>query len=122
MFRCWAGACMQPGHTGAAELCHHSAPCQWQVRTIDQQRILGEFVPMVVNGCQGRSWNVIRELKRKNVVACSTAHIWTGDKWQQSPDQDYDEQPQTWLPLNFNDQGDPLPLEYVDRFTLDVAV
>lgn len=77
---------------------------------------------MVVNDWQDRPWNVIGELKRKNVAACSTAHIWTGDKWQQAPDQDYDEQPQTWLPLNFNDQGDPLPLEYVDRFTLDVAV
>lgn len=51
----------------------------------------------------------------------SSAYIWTGDKWQQSPNGMYDEQPQTWLPLEFD--GDTLlPLKYVDTFTLDVAV
>eukprot|EP00039_Didymoeca_costata_P021218 m.343814 g.343814 ORF g.343814 m.343814 type:complete len:382 (-) comp23381_c0_seq1:31-1176(-) len=50
----------------------------------------------------------------------STAYIWTGDKWQQSPNGKFDEQPQTWLPLEFD--GDTiLPLKYVDSFTLDVA-
>jgi hypothetical protein len=34
----------------------------------------------------------------------------------------YDLQPQTWLPLNFNDAGDVLPLQWVDTFELDVAV
>lgn len=51
----------------------------------------------------------------------TTAHVWTGDRWQQSPDGMFDEQPQTWLPLAFD--GDRLlPLRYVDEFTLDVAV
>lgn len=45
-----------------------------------------------------------------------------GDKWQQSPDKDYDEQPQTWLPLSFDADGMLRPLEYVRTFTLDVAV
>lgn len=50
----------------------------------------------------------------------TTAMIWTGDRWQQSPDGMFDKQPQTWLPLNFD--GDAiLPLKYVDSFTLDVA-
>jgi len=52
----------------------------------------------------------------------STQLVWTGDKWQQSPDNDYDEQPQTWLPLLFDGGGAVLPLRYVDTFTLDVAV
>ena len=48
------------------------------------------------------------------------AYIWTGDKWQQAPNQKYGEQPQTWLPLEFD--GDTLlPFKYVDTFTLDVA-
>lgn len=55
------------------------------------------------------------------LVDGSSAFVWTGDKWQQSPDGLYDEQPQTWLPLTFD--GDTiLPLTYVDTFTLDVAV
>jgi len=52
----------------------------------------------------------------------STAHIWTGDRWQQSRDKDYDEQPQTWLPLEFDAGGNVLPLKMVDEFVLDVAV
>jgi len=51
----------------------------------------------------------------------SSSLVWTGDKWQTSPDGEYDEQPQTWLPLRF--AGDALlPLEFVDSFTLDVDV
>ena len=52
----------------------------------------------------------------------SSAYVWTGDKWQQSPNQKYDEQPQTWLPLAFDSDGDILPLKAVDRFELDVAL
>jgi len=49
-----------------------------------------------------------------------TAMVWTGDRWQQSPNKMYDEQPQTWLPLTFD--GDAIaPLEWVDAFSLDVA-
>jgi hypothetical protein len=48
--------------------------------------------------------------------------VWTGDKWQQSPDKKYDEQPQTWLPIEFDADGNMLPFKYVDTFTLDVAV
>jgi hypothetical protein len=50
----------------------------------------------------------------------TTAFVWTGDKWQTSPNGKYDEQPQTWLPLSFD--GDTIqPLAYVDSFSLDVA-
>ena len=53
------------------------------------------------------------------LVSGDVAFIWTGDRWQQSPDGNYDEQPQTWFPLTFN--GDTiLPLEWVDEFTLDI--
>jgi hypothetical protein len=50
------------------------------------------------------------------------AHVWTGDRWQQSPDGTYAEQPQTWLPLLFDDAGGIMPLAWVDNFTLDVLV
>ena len=51
----------------------------------------------------------------------SSAWVWTGDRWQQSPDGTYAEQPQTWLPLYFDDAGGIIPLQWVDEFTLDVA-
>ena len=41
---------------------------------------------------------------------------------QTSPDGSYDEQPQTWLPLTFDASGDIEQLQYVDSFSLDVAV
>lgn len=49
------------------------------------------------------------------------AYIWTGDKWQQSPDHMFDLQPQTWLPLSFDADGAIQPLQYVDSFQLDIA-
>ena len=75
----------------------------------------------------GKACNPVTQAQQNYVIAValangSTAHIWTGDRWQQSPDKDYDEQPQTWLPLSFSPSGELLPLKYVDRFTLDVAV
>jgi hypothetical protein len=55
------------------------------------------------------------------LVSGETAFVWTGDKWQQSPNGMYDQQPQTWLPLEFD--GDTIkPLRFVDTFTLDVSV
>ena len=52
----------------------------------------------------------------------TTQLVWTGDRWQQSPDRMYDQQPQTWLPLVFDESGTILPLKWVDNFTLDVAL
>jgi hypothetical protein len=54
----------------------------------------------------------------------SSAWVWTGDKWQQSPDGMYDQQPQTWLLLEWGGANgeELLPFRYVDNFTLDVAV
>jgi len=50
------------------------------------------------------------------------SYLILGDKWQQSPDGKFDEQPQTWLPLHFDSTGSLLPLQMVDSFELDVAV
>ena len=50
-----------------------------------------------------------------------TAHVWTGDKWQQAPNGRYAQQPQTLVLLDF--EGDTLlPFTFRDNFTLDVAV
>ena len=50
-----------------------------------------------------------------------SALVWTGDRWQQSPDGTYAQQPQTWLPLSFDGSGAIAPLAWVDSFELDVA-
>lgn len=56
------------------------------------------------------------------LVGGGTGFVWTGDKWQQSPNKMYDQQPQTWLPLTFNATGGLQQLQYVDTFSLDVDV
>ena len=55
------------------------------------------------------------------LVDGSVQLVWTGDRWQTAPDGKYDEQPQTWLPLTFDNDA-IVPLAYVDSFTLDVDV
>jgi hypothetical protein len=75
----------------------------------------------------GKVCNPITQSQQNYVITVpltngESAFIWTGDKWQQSPDKDYDEQPQVWLPLSFDADGSLLPLAFVDTFTLDVAV
>ena len=74
----------------------------------------------------GEVCNPVTQAQQNFVVEVPLANgsstlVWTGDKWQQSPDKAFDKQPQTWLPLYF--AGDTLlPLRYVDNFTLDVAL
>lgn len=52
----------------------------------------------------------------------STAYVWTGDRWQQSPDHMYDSQPQTWVVLEFDGDGRVLPMNVQETFELDIAV
>jgi hypothetical protein len=75
----------------------------------------------------GQVCNPVTQAQQNYVITVpladgSDAYVWTGDKWQQSPDKKYDEQPQTWLPIEFDADGNMLPFKYVDTFTLDVAV
>lgn len=59
-------------------------------------------------------WHLVLLVFVATVLCCRSC--------RQSPDKDYDEQPQTWLPLSFDEHGGVLPMQYVDTFTLDVAV
>ncbi|KAH3756615.1 glycosyl family 43 [Pelomyxa schiedti] len=47
-------------------------------------------------------------------------YIWTGDRWQQSPDGLKSHDPQYWVPLEFTSSGDILPVSWIDSFTLDL--
>lgn len=54
------------------------------------------------------------------LVGGGRQYVWTGDQWQQSPDGRLGHDPQVWLPLQFEANGDIAPLSWVDRFTLDI--
>lgn len=47
-------------------------------------------------------------------------YIWTGDRWQQSPDGLKGHDPQFWVPLQFNNDGSIQPVKWVDQFELDI--
>jgi hypothetical protein len=49
-----------------------------------------------------------------------TQYVWTGDRWQQAPDGIKGHEPQFWVPLNFQANGDIEPVKWVDEFTLDL--
>jgi hypothetical protein len=70
--------------------------------------------------------NPVSQAQQNYVVAVplvggGVQHVWTGDRWQTSPDRLWGHDPQTWLPLEFGPDGLPMPLQWVDNFTLDVA-
>ena len=55
----------------------------------------------------------------------STQYIWTGDRWQTAPHHVFGEDPQTWAPLEFDDEEDPpriRPMRWRDSFTIDLLV
>jgi hypothetical protein len=45
-------------------------------------------------------------------------YIWTGDRWMQAPDGIKGHEPQTWTRLSFDDNGNVLPLEWVDELVI----
>merc|ERR1711918_202454 len=47
--------------------------------------------------------------------------IWTGDRWQQSPDGLKGHEGQTWAMLEFDNLGRIRPLRWKDEITFDVA-
>ena len=51
----------------------------------------------------------------------TTAWIWAGDRWQQAPDGLKAHDPQTWVPLEFLDDGSVAPLRFLDNFSLPIV-
>ena len=49
-------------------------------------------------------------------------HIWTGDRWMQSPDGYKSHEPQFWAPLEFTDQGHIKPIKWVDEFSINMTL
>ena len=49
-----------------------------------------------------------------------TQYIWTGDLWQQAPDGIKGHEGQFWTILNFDQQGNILPVKHIDNFTINM--
>jgi hypothetical protein len=47
--------------------------------------------------------------------------IWTGDRWQQSPDGLKGHDPQYWMPLQFDSEGNLSNFTWLNSFEMDVA-
>ena len=54
------------------------------------------------------------------LAAGGEASVWVGDRWGAAPDGRMDHTPQVWLPLSWNGTL-PLPLQWADSFSLDIA-
>lgn len=48
--------------------------------------------------------------------------IWTGDRWMQAPDGQKSHEPQTWVRLQFDEEGRVLPLKWEDSFSVDMKL
>lgn len=46
--------------------------------------------------------------------------VWTGDRWMQAPDGQKSHEPQFWSILEFDEQGNVLPLKWQNSFELSV--
>ena len=86
--------------------------------------------PTAAEGCQYKNASETSTTRAQQTFVVqveladgSAAYIWTGDRWQQSPDGTKGHDPETWLPLAFDDAagGAILPVVWQDSFTLDVA-
>lgn len=86
-------------------------------------------VPTPGQGClYGGSTQVSVTRSQQNVVIQvpttnnAILYLYTGDRWQQSPDGLKGHDPQFWAPLSFDASGNVLPLHWVDNFTMTVNV
>jgi len=51
----------------------------------------------------------------------TSAWVWAGDRWQQSPDGKKSHDPQLWVPLVFYENNSIAPLRWVDNFSLPIV-
>jgi hypothetical protein len=56
------------------------------------------------------------------VTATGLVHVWTGDRWMQSPDGQKAHEPQFWGALRFDSEGNLQPLEWVPELVLDLVL
>ena len=82
--------------------------------------------PTPGQGCQRNDSSTTSSLRAQQsfIIKVDTPtgpeFIWTGDRWQQSWDGTKAHDPQTWIPLVFNDDGSIQPARWLDNFTMDV--
>jgi len=84
--------------------------------------------PTPSQGCQYHdpTTTSITRAQQNYIIQVDTAsggkqYVYTGDRWQQSPDGLKGHDPQYWYPLKFNRDGTIQPVQWVDQFTLDIV-
>jgi hypothetical protein len=79
-----------------------------------------------VQGClyNGSTTQSVTRAQQNYVIQAATpngtAFLWTGDRWQQSPDGLKGHDPQTVLPLVFNPDGSIQEVQWQDSFVVDL--
>jgi hypothetical protein len=106
-------------HTGASSA--HSS-LSWDSRSQGHVSAL----PTPGQGCLYENSTLVSSTRSQQnfvievVTTSGTAHVWTGDRWQQSPDGIKGHDPQFWVPLRFNTDGSIATVTWVDSFALDL--
>jgi hypothetical protein len=83
-------------------------------------------LPTPGQGCQYNNASTTSALKAQQsfILEVQTPSgpefIWTGDRWQQSWDGLKGHDPQTWVPIVFNDDGSIQRMNWLDSFTMDI--
>ena len=90
--------------------------------------LLPGALPTPGQGCQyaNPSYTSVTRSQQNFIVQVPTSngtlYVYTGDRWQQSPDGLKGHDPQFWAPLSFDAGGNILQLQWVDNFTMSVLV
>eukprot|EP00051_Salpingoeca_urceolata_P032757 m.17217 g.17217 ORF g.17217 m.17217 type:complete len:416 (+) comp5416_c0_seq2:753-2000(+) len=106
-------ACVPPSHSPAT--------------TFTSETSLGG-APTPGQGClYNHSTDVSTTRAQQNFVIAvpgedgKVTYVWTGDRWQQAPDQIKGHEGQFWAPLKFDSVGKIQPVKWIDQFDLDVG-
>jgi len=89
---------------------------------------LGPATPTPGQGCQyadpsttSTTRSQQSDVFRVDLADGTSAWVWAGDRWQQSPDGTKAHDPQFWAPLTFNADGSIAPITWIDNFTLPIV-
>lgn len=78
--------------------------------------VLDRISPRIVSRAQQ---NFVIQIE---AASGETEYIWTGDGWTQAPDGIKGNEPQFWGKLEFDGDGNVLPLKWVDAISIDMKL
>eukprot|EP01120_Amphizonella_sp_Union-15-10_P005527 TRINITY_DN1640_c0_g2_i1.p1 TRINITY_DN1640_c0_g2~~TRINITY_DN1640_c0_g2_i1.p1 ORF type:complete len:372 (-),score=59.67 TRINITY_DN1640_c0_g2_i1:190-1305(-) len=113
-------------HTSSSPLGPYIPQPGGNIACIPNSHFSGELLPTPGQGCQYQnpSTTSVTRSQQNFVIQVDTPngieYVYTGDRWQQSPDGLKGHDPQFWVPLKFNQDGSIQKITWVDEFELDV--